>query len=148
MPHLLPPTQLSSNPWDHGFWLEVTGMRSITSGTRALSRLKDALSLLFVDATVPTSALMNRPTGRRISTGYLTCWTSLSPGVWRLITCGLSQCLNCLLTTRRLMPPSDLKCSLEWFPPHSSRIIVTGMYFGSILLTTSTSIYESNNAVS
>ena len=34
------------------------------------------------------------------------------------------------------------------FPPHSSHIILTGMYFGSILLTTSTSIYESNNAVS
>ena len=105
-------------------------------------------SLLFVDATVPTSALVNRPTGRRISTGYLTCWTSLSLGVWRLITCGSSQCLNCLLITRRLLPPSELKSSLEWFPPHSSHIILTGMYFGPILLTTPTSIYDSKNAVS
>jgi len=129
--------------------LEETGMRSVPSGARALSRLKDVLpSLLFVDYTKPISALVNRPTVRRISTGYLNCWTYLSPGVWRLITCGSSQVLNCLLTTRRLLPLSELKSSLEWFPPHSSHLVLIGMYFGPILLTASTSIYQSNNAVS
>jgi len=66
-------------------FLRSLGPRFLAGGdwnARDLSRPKDALSSLkSVDAMVPISAPANRPIGRRTTTGYLTCWISLSPEV-------------------------------------------------------------------
>jgi len=51
-----------------------------TWGARLITPKGRTLLLPSADAIVPTSALANRPIGRRTSTGYLTCWTSLYSG--------------------------------------------------------------------
>ena len=139
---------LFSNPWVHDFSSDPTGTRDISPVASAFSRPKDDLSSpRIVVATVPTSAQANRTTGRQIITAYPTSWTSLSPGVYRQIIYGLSQCSICQLTTRRLLPPSGLTSS-SCCPPHSSHIILTGTLLVYILLTTSTSTYGLSNVVS
>ena len=97
-----------SSPWDQVSWSEAIGTRSIPLGARVLPRPKDALSSLhFADAIALTTAMANRPTGRRTITGYLTCWTSLSPGVWQLIIYGSSLYSSYHQTTHRLLPPLE-----------------------------------------
>ena len=103
----LGPQFLVGGDWNakHTVW----GARLITPKGRTLPSVTRGCHCTYFGTGEPTYS----PTDQHRIPDLL---DFLLPGVWRLITCGSSQCLNYLLTTRRLLPQSGLKSSLEWFP--------------------------------
>ena len=123
-------------------------MRSIPSGLRALSRLKDALSSAIRGCHC-TSFSTGEPTYWPADQHRIPDWLDffVARGVVAYYV-RIESVFEISSDHSPIIANIGAQVFPRVVPPHSSHIILTGMYFGPILLTTSTSIYESNNAVS